>query len=143
MTMPGEPAPPLEPQTSLRSLVWLGRYASWGMPLAYIVIVALSAIGIKAPAILFFIGGGALWSLQKLLKKEQAHEYALAARRVVRIQIGLMLGAELLAVVMLFLLPRETWPLITGVGVFGAFALHIIVAILGSHRLGSIADRHI
>jgi hypothetical protein len=113
------------------------------MPFAYIVIVALSAFGIKTPAVLFkvFIGGGAHWWLQKVLKKEPVNEYALAARKVVRIQLGLMLGAEALAVAMLFLLPRETWPLITSIGVFGAFALHIVVAIWGSHRLGSIADR--
>ncbi|RST46320.1 hypothetical protein [Variovorax sp. DXTD-1] len=138
--LPQEPAPSIESPASRPIPVWLGRYAAWGMPLAYILIVALAAIGLKVPAIAFkvFLGGGAFWQLRVLLKKEPGNRYFLIARKVVGIQLGLMLCVEVLSGVAVFALPSAMWPMAGGASVFVGFILHILVAIWGSFRLRAV-----
>lgn len=125
-----------------QSLKWLARYAVWGMPLAYLMLVGLTAFGARLPTVVFkvFVGGGALYALQRLLKKEPHNEYALAARKTGRIQMAVMLLAELVTIPLLFVLPREHWWLAAAIVVIAAFGVHILVGILGSHRLQALAE---
>lgn len=81
-----------------QSLKWLARYAVWGMPLAYLILVGLTAMAV-------------------------------------------MLLVELITLPLLFVLPREHWSWAAGVVVFAAFGVHILVGILGSHRLQAVAER--
>lgn len=141
--MPQDSAAPANLRTRPQSLKWLARYAVWGMPLAYLVLVGLAVLGLNVPTVVFkvFVGGGALFGLQSLLKKEPDNEYASGARKTARIQMAVMLLAELITLPFLFVLPREHWASAAGIAVFAAFGVHILVGILGSNRLQAIAER--
>lgn len=113
------------------------------MPFSYLVLVGLAPLGFKVPTVIFkvFAGGGAMFGLQSLLKKEPDNEYALAARKTSRIQMAVMLMAELIMLPFLLVLPREHWASAAGIVMFAAFGVHIFVGILGSNRLQAIAER--
>jgi hypothetical protein len=123
--------------------VWLGRYAAWGMPVAYFALLALASLGLKLPSTIvlkLIAGGGAFWLLHQTLKADPANRYAAMASKIVRIQIGLMLAVEVIPVVIIFLVSDDRRAFASGVAVMVGIAVHIAVAIAASHKLGNLRD---
>jgi len=123
------------------NLGWLGPWAIWGMPVTYLVLIAAAAFGLKLPMLVMkvILGGGALAPLRALLKKDPHNARALAARQFGRIQMGVMLAAELGTIPFAFFLPAESVLLVGGIILIVALAVHIVVGIVGTRRLRSIA----
>jgi hypothetical protein len=137
------PASPGEVLGQPHNLTWLVHLALWGMPLTYIGLLAASAFGLTPSALVMkvVIGGGALWPLRTLLKKEPDNERALVASKFGRIQMAVMLAAELATIPVMLVLPRESWLLMGGIFLFVAFGVHLVVGVVGARRLRGIAQR--
>ncbi|VTU42666.1 MULTISPECIES: hypothetical protein [unclassified Variovorax] len=142
VTRPSSSASPAEVLGQPQNLDWLVRYALWGMPVTYIGLVAASAFGLKPPMLVFkvLLGGGALWPLRALLKKEPSNERALVARKFGRIQMAVMLAAELTMIPFMFVLPAQSWLLVGGIFLLVAFGVHLVVGVIGTRRLRGFAQ---
>ena len=139
----GSSASPAEVLGQPQNLNWLGPYALWGMPVTYLGLVAASAFGMKPPMLVFkvLLGGGALWPLRAMLKKEPSNERALVARKFGRIQMAVMLAAELTTIPVMLVLPVQSWLLMGGIFLLVAFGVHLVVGVVGTRRLRGIAQR--
>lgn len=120
----------------------LGIWACWGMTLACITLVILAIARIEGWtfAIKLVVGSGALYPLGVMLKKSPANPYARAASLIGRVQLGLMLCIEAVAILAFFLFPDQEVVLAGGLLTAVTFVLHIAVGIWGSHRLGGIEE---
>ncbi|MDM0117026.1 hypothetical protein QTI66_33420 [Variovorax sp. J22R133] len=142
MKRPRPLASPTEALGQTQHLNWIGRYALWGMPITYLGLVAASAFGLKLPMLVLkvLIGGGALWPLRALLKKEPGNVRALMARKFGRIQMGVMLAAELATIPVMLVLPAESWLVVGGIFLVVAFVVHLVVGVIGMRRFKGVAQ---
>jgi hypothetical protein len=126
------------------SPIWLGRLASWGVVLAYALLVAAATVsGFKIPGLPFNFAVclSAILGLGRVLKSEPNHGYALAARKIAYVHMGIMLTGEAIGFASSFwafqnyLPPGIRW---TGLIVFLA---HVAVAIWGTFHLAALTAR--
>lgn len=111
------------------------------MPMTYVLLVALGVMGVRLPAmgLKLAVGGGAFLLVRRHLKDYPTDGYALALRKVVRMQIVVMLLIELGTLAMVFVVPAETLGAVALGGMLLGFLLHCAIGVWGTLRLNALA----